>query len=87
MLLWKYLVGDKGEIHFLKGRARTIRVSYMLRPTGFQKGGNPYAVYNYLNLPLHKEQMSTKSLVYKVFLIVMNRGSDLVVKLVGKYFS
>lgn len=46
------LVGDKEEIHFLKGHARTIRVSYMLRPTGFQKGGNPYVVYNYLSLPV-----------------------------------
>lgn len=35
---------------------------------------------------LHKEQMSTESLFYKVFLIVMNCGSDLVVELMGKYF-
>lgn len=36
---------------------------------------------------LHKGQMLTESLFYKVFLIVMNCGSDLVVELMGKYFS
>ena len=47
MLLWKYLIAYEEKIQILKDNPRAILVMYMLKPTGFQKGGNPYVVYNY----------------------------------------
>lgn len=68
-LLWKYLVGDEEEIQFLKGHARTIQVRCMLRPTWFQKGGNPYVGYSYINLLVVQRTDLPESLFHKVSFI------------------